>query len=153
IEPARFMASITLDDGTRYSTHMNNGAVTFDSSVTIAPQQPYVLRAQDLTLNRQSAYDPNVVNVVIYYWALPDGLGIVKETFRNAGETSAKLEYAYALSHVRPETGGGVFLMGMAIRRDVTHLTLGQIDPGIFFFGNVEVPLINSDSMLRAAWY
>jgi hypothetical protein len=151
-QPAQFMASVTLDDGTQYSTRMDTANVAFDSSVTINPQSCHAVRVQDLTLNRQSAFDPNYVNVVIYYWALPDGLRIVKETFRNAGYTSAKLEYAYALHHVRPETGNGVFLMGMAIRLDVTRLTLGEIDSGVFI-RNIEVPLINSDSMLRAAWY
>lgn len=55
-QPARFMASITLDDGTQYSTHMSNDNVALDSSVTISPQECHTLSVADMTHSRELAY-------------------------------------------------------------------------------------------------
>ena len=153
-QPARFIASIILDDGTQYSTRMDNGSVTFDSSVTIHPQECHALSVNDMTRSVQNVVNLRLYGVIVntYYWILPDGLTIVEEGFAGAGATSPKLEYAYAM------TSSGYFNMGMAIRPSVTELILGEIDGkidyGIYYrIWLTQVPLINSASMMRAACY
>jgi hypothetical protein len=151
IQPTTFMACITLDDQKRqYTTHFSDGNREYESSITITPQRPYVLHVNDLGLARQDAYsaESGRVTVDTYYWALPGGLRIVNETFNDVTNSSDKLVYAYA------KRDGSKFRLGMAIKRDVTTLTLRQID-GVNTAASPEanIPLINSDSMLRAARY
>ncbi len=150
IQPTRFMASITLGDGTQYSTHMQKeGEPALESSIIITPQSPYSLRVNDLTHTRQDAFTNADVGVDIYYWTLPGGLRILGESFSGQGNTGTKLVYAYAI------VDGSLFRLGMAIKVDVTSLTLGDIDGNLSSNSNrnAQVPLIVSKSMLRGARY
>lgn len=151
LQPTTFMACITLDNGKQYTTHFDDGDKGFESSITIAPQRPYVLHVNDLMFNRSNAYsaDSGGVTVNTYYWALPGGLRIVRESFTGAGTSNPNLGYAYAMKQ------GGYFRLGMAINVGVTSLTLRQIDGTISSspYANDQVPLINSDCILRGARY
>ena len=148
-QPAQFMASVTLDDGTQYSTQMDNGTATFASSVTISPQSCHVLSVQELTLSVQRAFAgvSGSAEVDTYYWTLPNGLRIIEERFSGEGQSTAQLVYAYSIRD------GNKFRIGMAIRRGVTYLYLNQIDPYLWPQYNGGFAVTNSDSMLRAARY
>ena len=144
IQPTRFMACITLDDGTQYSTHMQKeGEPAIESSIIITPQNPYSLRVNDLTHEFQNAFNDVGVGVFTYYWSLPGGLRIVEESFSGQNSSSPKLVYVYGLN-----LWAYNMYLGMAIRRGVTSLTLSDMNSS---YQNREVPLINGDSMLRAA--
>jgi hypothetical protein len=93
------------------------------------------------------AFNIGSVDVDTYYWSLPGGLRILEERFDHAGSTSSKLAYAYAI------VDGSAFRLGMAIKYDVTILTLGDIDSLLKNNKDARVPLIDSNSMLRAARY
>lgn len=150
LQPTTFMACITLDNGKQYTTHFDDGDKGFESSITIAPQRPYVLHVNDLMFNRSNAYsaESGKITVDTYYWALPGGLRLVKESFDGQGNSSEKLLYAYAIRD------GGKFRLGMAIKRGVTNLTLRQIDGNNTATNrDAQIPLITSDSMLRGARY
>lgn len=151
IQPTTFMACITLDDQKRkVTTHFNNGDRQYESSITITPQRPYALHVNDLMSSPRDAYsaEDGKVKVKIYYWALPAGVRIVRENFSNQGNSGAKVVFAYAI----PD--GSKFRLGMAIKRDVTSLTIRDIDGGSTASNkDAQIPLINSNSIMRAARY
>ena len=150
IQPTTFMACITLDDGRQYTTHFDDGDWQYESSITITPQRPYALHVNDLMSSPRDAYsaEDGKVKVKIYYWALPAGLRIVREQFENGRSESTKLVYAYAI----PD--GSKFRLGMAIKRDVTSLTINDIDSvSTASNKNAQIPLIHSNSIMRAARY
>jgi len=149
LQPTTFMACITLDNGKQYTTHFDDGDKGFESSITIAPQRPYALHVSDMAYIGQAAYQDPQGNVTVdmYYWTLPGGLKIVNERFEG-GYFRADLEWAYGI------LDGQWYREGMAVKVDVTTLTLGQIDFRISAsYQNVQVPIINSRSMLRGARY
>jgi len=145
VQPTTFMAYIKLDNGKQYTTHFDDGAKDFESSITIAPQRPYVLHVNDLMFYRSNAYSDGGITVNTYYWALPGGLRILRERFDGAGWSNAKLAYAYGMRK------DGDLRFGMAIRVGVTSLTLNEIDGTVS--SSAQVPLINSDCILRGARY
>jgi len=148
IQPTRFMACITLDDGTQYSTHMQKeGEPAFESSIIITPQSPYSLRVNGLTHTRQDAFNDAKVDVHTYYRTLPGGLRILGESFSGAVNAASKVVYAYGI------VDGSWERWGMAIKVGVTSLTLGDIDGGLKSNKDAQVPLIDSNSMLRGARY
>lgn len=149
----QFMARITLDNGTTYTTHYDTGDVAFESKITISPQRPYVINVSELTFSREDAYHAeykknNAIDVDTYYWTLPSSLRVMSDYFEGQGYATSKLVYAYAINN-----DGNTFL-GMAIHNYVTSLTLGDIGnlPDSSYSGTT-VPLINSDRMMRGARY
>ncbi len=149
--PQRFMACVTLDGNTRYSTHFNSGDERYESSITIDPVPAYALKVSQLKADSYDIYHcgdkDNEINVKAYNWALPGGLTIRHESFSNAGYTSGKLMWAYCLKDkfVR---------MGVAVRKGVNTLTLGDIDGGLpSKYWNVQVNPLPGDNLLRAEWY
>lgn len=73
IDSIKFMARIVLG-GITYTTNYS-GEVSFDSSVTILPTRPYVLKVDDLNVyvDRQ-AFSDNYASAVVHYWSPKAGL-------------------------------------------------------------------------------
>ncbi len=148
-----FMACVTLDDGTKYSTHYDNGDERYESVIGIQPQAPYALRVADLASSRQDAYQVEYeknkwIDVDTYYWTLPSGLWIHGESFSGAGWTTDKLEFAYG------KRVDNVLRLGMAIKVGVTSLTVGEIDGQVASnYAPNQVPLINANTVMRGARY
>lgn len=121
----QFMARITLDNGKTYTTHYDDGNVSFESKITICPQRPYAIRVSELAARRDDPYNyeyakGKYVDVDVYYWTLPNNLKIMSDYFSGQGYATPKLVWAYAKNDSN-------FFMGMAMHHDVTSLTLGDI--------------------------
>ncbi|MEM9553502.1 MAG: hypothetical protein AAGC60_04535 [Acidobacteriota bacterium] len=83
---AALMAVIRLDDGQVYTTYYNDGSANFDSSMTVVPVEPFVVKAGDLhqvgTAGRSSS------QLETYIWDLGSGLSIrTRELKDNGWET------------------------------------------------------------------
>ncbi|WP_372013751.1 hypothetical protein [Tistrella mobilis] len=150
----QFMARIRLDDGTVYTTHFDDGGgAVFESKITIAPQRPYVITADEMNPWRDDAYNTewqkdDYIDVDVYYWTLPSSLKIYDESFSNAGYWTSKLYYAAAINYDSSTR------LIFAIRYTVTSLTLGDIGnlPNSGYAGT-QVSLSHGDGLMRAARY
>ena len=124
-QPQQFMACITLDDGKQYTTYQG-GSSTFNSRIEIQPQNPYVIRVSDLRATRSDAYTKeyekgNWIDIDVYYWDLPGGLRIYRESFSGQGSQRSKVVHAYVINLPKRLN------LGAAIKTGVTSLTLGDI--------------------------
>jgi hypothetical protein len=158
----RFMARIRLDDGAIYTTHFDDGNRAYESSITINPQRPYVLRVQDLTPQTDDAYaNSNVqyiefpvlhpitefnVSVRTYFWTLPTGLWVHSQSTLGALREDPKLIWAFGR-----KPGDENAHRGAVIRQEVTALTITDFAADMPWLTD-NVPLKLVARSMRALW-
>lgn len=123
METCRFMACVTLVGDKKFTTHYFKDANQYESAVAITPKLARVLRASDLTLTKALfARDRSWTTIEIYYWALPAGVSIAKENFKDASESNAKFQYFYS-NHWDEGTIHNDLNIAFALSKKVNSLT------------------------------
>lgn len=79
IETVRFMARVVVD-GVAYTTSYVLGGSAHDSSISVTPVRPYILKAADMAeYVDYDAFIGETADVDIYYWTPPSGLTFVAD--------------------------------------------------------------------------
>ncbi|MDC0833531.1 hypothetical protein POG22_11020 [Geitlerinema sp. CS-897] len=98
----QFMATIVVA-GTTYSTNMPD----FNQYISVSPSSPYQIQVSNLKLERDDAYNKEVskgqhIDIDVYYWTLPSGLKVVRQSFSDYLNVFFSKHYPFYLSGSSP---------------------------------------------------